>query len=66
MAYINCPILGDPVYSRGKNEFGLDKQMLHAYRLGFIHPSTKEYVEFKSDLPPYFKKLIDVLENRRK
>lgn len=66
MAHINYPIVGDPVYSRGKNEFGLDKQMLHAYKLGFIHPSTKEYMEFKADLPLYFKNIIKTLENKRK
>ncbi|NLV89057.1 MAG: RluA family pseudouridine synthase [Tissierellia bacterium] len=66
MAYINYPIVGDPIYSKGKNEFGLDKQMLHAYKLGFIHPSTKEYMEFKTDLPLYFKNIIGILENKRK
>ncbi|NLK42818.1 MAG: RluA family pseudouridine synthase [Tissierellia bacterium] len=66
MAHINHPIIGDPVYSRGKNEFGLDKQMLHAYRLGFVHPSTKEFMEFKADLPHYFEKIVNILERRRK
>ena len=66
MAYINYPIVGDPIYSKGKNEFGLDKQMLHAYKLGFIHPSIKEYIEFKTDLPLYFKNIIGILENKRK
>lgn len=66
MAHINYPIVGDPVYSRSKNEFGLEKQMLHAYKLGFIHPTTKEYMEFNTDLPLYFKNIIDKLENKRK
>lgn len=66
LAHINYPIVGDPVYSQRKNEFGLDKQMLHAYKLAFIHPSTKKYMEFKTDLPPYFKRILNVLENKRK
>lgn len=66
MAHINHPVVGDPVYSKGKNEFGLDKQMLHAYKLGFLHPSTGEYMEFKTDLPEYFKNILNILENKRK
>lgn len=66
MAYINYPIVGDPVYCQRKNEFGLDKQMLHAYKLAFIHPSSKEKMEFEIDLPPYFKRILDNLENKRK
>ncbi|CAK7021618.1 RNA pseudouridine synthase [Tissierella sp. P1] len=66
MAYINHPVVGDPVYSKGKNEFGLDKQMLHAYKLGFSHPSTGEHMEFQIDLPEYFKNILDTLENKRK
>ena len=67
MAYINHPVVGDPVYSKGKkNEFGLDKQMLHAYKLGFSHPSTGEHMEFQIDLPEYFKNILYTLENKRK
>lgn len=66
MAYINHPVVGDPVYSKGKNEFGLDKQMLHAYKLGFSHPSTGEHMEFQIDLPEYFKNILNTLENKRK
>ncbi len=66
MAYINHPVVGDPVYSKGKNEFGLDKQMLHAYKLGFFHPSTGENMEFEIDLPDYFKNILNTLENKRK
>ncbi|WMM26765.1 RluA family pseudouridine synthase [Tissierella sp. MB52-C2] len=66
MAYINHPVVGDPVYSKGKNEFGLQKQMLHAYKLGFTHPNTKEYMEFQIDLPQYFKEIVNSLDNKRK
>lgn len=66
MAYINHSIVGDPVYSRRKNKFGLDKQMLHAHKVGFIHPSKNEYIEFIADLPDYFLNIIDKLKNKRK
>ncbi len=66
MAYINHPIVGDPVYSRRKNEFNLDKQMLHAYKLGFIHPRTGLYMEFETDLPEHFKNIKNLLETKRK
>lgn len=65
LEHINYPIVGDPVYSRRKNEFKLDKQLLHAKKLGFHHPSNGEYMEFESELPEYFKKIIKNLENKR-
>ncbi len=66
MAYINHPIVGEPVYSRQKNEFKINKQMLHAYKLGFLHPTSKNHMEFELDLPNYFKKIIDNIQNGRK
>ena len=65
LEHINYPIVGDPVYSRRKNEFKLDKQLLHAKKLGFHQPSSGEYMEFESELPEYFKKIIKNLENKR-
>lgn len=59
LKYIGHPVIGDPVY--GKNT-SLDRQfegqLLHAYRLGFIHPKSGEYIEFESELPEYFHKLV--------
>lgn len=60
-AYIGRPILGDPVYGYKNSKFKLRGQVLHAKTLGFIHPTKKEYVEFTSDLPEYFNKLLKVL-----
>lgn len=65
LEHINYPIVGDPVYSRRKNEFKLDKQLLHAKQIGFNHPSSGEYMEFEIELPEYFKKIIKNLENKR-
>lgn len=60
----NHPLLGDSVYGRKKEEFNLQGQTLHAQVLGFIHPSTGEYVEFEAELPNYFKHLLDILRSR--
>lgn len=66
MAYIGHPLVGDPVYGYKKQRFNLNGQMLHAKKLGFIHPDTNEYIEFTSDLPDYFKKVLNVLRNELK
>lgn len=66
MSYIHNPVVGDPVYSSNKNKFGLEKQMLHAYKIGFNHPKTGEYLEFVQDVPEYFKEILNRLENERK
>lgn len=60
MAYINHPVVGDPLYGVKKQttEFG---QYLHAKTLGFVHPRTNEYMEFTSELPEEFTKKIDEL-----
>lgn len=62
MASIHHPILGDTVYGPKKQPFSLQGQTLHAGVLGFIHPTTGNYVEFHADLPTYFKNLITKLE----
>ncbi len=57
MAYIGHAVYGDDVY--GKAVKNLQGQTLHAKKIGFIHPETLEYLEFSSELPKYFKKLIE-------
>lgn len=61
MAYIGHPLVGDPVYGYKKQKFKLQGQMLHAKVLGFIHPSTKEYIRFESPLPDYFEDVLNKL-----
>ena len=61
MSYINHPVVGDPKYSRGKNNLGFSVQALHAEVLGFIHPSTNNYVEFIAPLPECFEKGLNTL-----
>ncbi len=54
LAYIGHPIAGDDVYGPKKVITSLGGQCLHAYRLGFIHPVTGEYLEFTADPPDSF------------
>lgn len=61
MASIGHPLLGDEVYGSGKNAYHLEGQTLHAWKLGFLHPRTREYVEFDAPLPEYFQKLLQIL-----
>lgn len=56
------PLLGDDIYGCAKSKFKLKGQVLHAKVLGFIHPIKNEYMEFESELPDYFKKLLKILE----
>lgn len=66
MAYIGHPLVGDLVYGYKKQRFNLKGQVLHARKLGFIHPTTKEYMEFKSPVPEYFEKLLHILKKELK
>ncbi len=59
MSYIGYPLAGDEVYGPKKCIKELGGQCLHARKIGFIHPKTKEYMEFTSELPEYFKKFLD-------
>ena len=63
MASLGHPLLGDPLYSRNKSPFRTNGQVLHAMTIGFIHPSTHEYMEFVSPLPPDFENIIERLRN---
>lgn len=62
MASIGHPLLGDVTYGPVKSPWKLQGQCLHARVLGFVHPSTGEYVEFEAPVPEYFKKLLDELK----
>ena len=61
MASIGHPLLGDEIYSTKKSPFKLQGQTLHAKILGFIHPSTNDYVEVDAPLPEYFEHLLEIL-----
>ncbi len=58
MASIGHPLLGDAVYSNGKSPYHLQGQTLHAMTIGFIHPTTRKYLEITAPLPEYFEKIL--------
>ena len=61
LAEIGYPVVADYVYSNGKNPFGIEGQMLHAYRLKFKHPVTQKQMELEAQLPKYFENIIKEL-----
>ena len=62
MSSIGHPLLGDMLYGPKKCPYaGLEGQTLHAMVLGFLHPVTKEYMEFMAPLPEYFEQLLKKL-----
>jgi 23S rRNA pseudouridine1911/1915/1917 synthase len=63
MSYIKHPLLGDELYGVKKSKIKCSGQTLHAKKLGFIHPSTKEYMEFDSKVPEYFQNLLNKIRN---
>lgn len=61
MAEIKHPVVGDMVYSNGKNPFGVQGQMLHAKSIEFIHPSSNEKIKIEAKLPKYFEDVLKEL-----
>ena len=66
MAYIHHPLAGDELYGPRRQSAKIEGievhgQLLHAGTLGFIHPSTGEYLEFHSELPEIFEKVLEKL-----
>jgi 23S rRNA pseudouridine1911/1915/1917 synthase len=62
-SYINKPVLGDPLYGPKKCQIKTGGQILHSYTLGFLHPIKNEPMEFTAPLPPYFARVLNILEN---
>lgn len=62
LSYIKHPIYGDPKYGYRKDDqtYG---QYLHAFKIGFIHPRTAEYMEFEVGYPPYFADKLAQIDN---
>ena len=65
MAYIGHPVVGDMQYSNGKNEFGIEGQMLHSKYLEFDHPITGKRLKLEAPLPEYFEQVLKELEGRQ-
>ena len=64
MTSIGHSLLGDEVYGNAKCPFKLEGQTLHAMTIGFIHPTTGEYVEYEAPLPEYFEHLLQILRTK--
>ena len=78
--YLNHPIMGDPEYGGRKKHLGMikeslkaqvnqvlkliDRQALHAKKIGFVHPRSGKYVEFESGLPEDMKRVLEFLRKR--
>lgn len=64
-SFMGHPIVGDPLYSSGKNlHINLSGQALHAWRLTLTHPVTGETIQAIAPLPPEFEKLLTIIKNR--
>ena len=63
LSEIGYPVIGDTTYSNGKNEFGVEGQMLHAKSLDFKHPITGKQMHLEAPLPEYFEKVLNSLKN---
>lgn len=66
LAEIGYPVVGDEIYSNGKNPFNVKGQMLHAKKLEFSHPITKKKMELEAPLPEYFENVLKNLRNGEK
>ena len=64
LAEIGYPVVGDIVYSNGKNPFGVVGQMLHARSLTFTHPTTGKVMTIEAPLPNYFENIINQLKEQ--
>ncbi|MCE5196881.1 MAG: RluA family pseudouridine synthase [Negativicutes bacterium] len=61
MAYAHHPVVADPLYSAREQHWGLEAQALHAYRLGFFHPCSNEWLEFTAPPPQDFRDVLTKL-----
>ena len=62
LSHIGYPIIGDDVYSNGKNRWNIEGQCLHAKALDFTHPITNENLHIEAQLPEYFKQILKELK----
>ena len=65
LSQIGHPVVGDEVYSNGKNEFGVKGQMLHSTILEFKHPVTGKLLHLEAPLPQYFQDVLEQLKERQ-
>ena len=60
LRYINHPIVGDPEYGKRHQAIPCNGQMLHAYRLTFIHPKTKKEMTFTCPIDEEFARVLSI------
>lgn len=65
LSHIGYPIIGDEVYSNGKNEWNVSGQCLHAWKLEFVHPITGKKISLEAEIPEYLKNIIKELEEEK-
>ncbi len=65
LSHIGYPIIGDEVYSNGKNEWNVSGQCLHAWKLEFNHPITGKKISLEAEIPEYLKNIIKELEEEK-
>ena len=69
LSSVGHSVLGDTVYNKNKNKIETENakllcgQCLHAKTIGFVHPTTHEFMHFDSELPEYFKKILQKFNN---
>lgn len=61
---IGHSVVGDPTYGHRREEFGLSGQLLHAARLGFVHPRSGKYLEFEARMPADMEKVLSGLRRK--
>ncbi len=66
LAQIGYPIIGDEVYSNGKNKWQIQGQILHAKSLKFKHPITKKEMYLEAKEPKYFSEIIENCKKEEK
>ena len=62
LSHIGLPVIGDYIYSNGKNEFGVVGQCLHAKELEFKHPISGDHMKLQAPLPKYFENILKNLD----
>ena len=63
-AFVGHSVVGDKTYGIKKEKFNLEGQLLHAKTIGFDHPITGEYMQFTSEVPDYFKNILEILRKQ--
>jgi 23S rRNA pseudouridine1911/1915/1917 synthase len=62
LAWLKCPVVGDTVYGRKKNNLGLKRQFLHAWRLQFQHPRTGQMMRLETPLDAHLQAILQKLK----